>query len=194
MIKKSLLTAALALSAINAMPQAEPMDSFIDKLMSDMTIDEKIGQLNLQMYWSFELAMGKDVEAEKLDMIRSGQMGGIYGVKDVEKMKIVQQAAVESPHSIPLLFGMDVVHGSETTFPIPLALSTSWNMDLIERAASMAAREATAQGINWVFSPMVDISRDPRWGRISEEQVKTLISVDRLLRLMSMAIKAVMET
>ena len=168
MIKKSLLTAALALSAINAMPQAEPMDSFIDKLMSDMTIDEKIGQLNLQMYWSFELAMGKDVEAEKLDMIRSGQMGGIYGVKDVEKMKIVQQAAVESPHSIPLLFGMDVVHGSETTFPIPLALSTSWNMDLIERAASMAAREATAQGINWVFSPMVDISRDPRWGRISE--------------------------
>ena len=171
MKKRNLLAAALTLTLSAAhCPQsiAQSMDAFIDDLMSRMTLEEKIGQLNLQGYWNLELAMGQDVEQERMDMIRAGQFGGIYGIKDVQKMREIQQAAIESRCAIPLLFGMDVVHGSETTFPIPLALSTSWDMDLIERTAAMAAREATAQGINWVFSPMVDIARDPRWGRIAE--------------------------
>ena len=164
----SLLAGATLALAFVSCSQKSEMDTFIDDLMSRMSIDDKIGQLNLQGYWGFVSATKVNVEEENMAMLRAGQMGGIYGMKDTPKMIELQKAALESPNGIPLIFGMDVIHGSETTFPIPLALSTSWDMDLIERSAQMAAREATAAGICWVFSPMVDICRDARWGRIAE--------------------------
>ena len=101
--------------------------------------------------------------------IAEGKVGGLFNIKSVQKIREVQKIAVEKSRlKIPLIFGMDVIHGYETTFPIPLGLSCTWDMNLIERSAQIAAQEASADGINWTFSPMVDISRDPRWGRISE--------------------------
>lgn len=148
--------------------QKSAMDAFIDDLMADMTIEEKIGQLNLRGYWGFRNSDQINMEDENTVMLQQGLIGGTYGIGNVPLMRNLQDLALKGPHSIPLIFGMDVIHGYQTTFPIPLALSTSWNMDLIERSAREAAREATASGINWVFSPMVDIARDPRWGRIAE--------------------------
>ncbi len=108
---------------------------------------------------------GKNVEAK----IKAGQVGGLFGVAGPDKVRVAQELAVkESRLGIPLLIGSDVIHGYKTTYPIPLGLSASWDMELVEQAAQMAAREATADGINWNFSPMVDIARDPRWGRIAE--------------------------
>ena len=164
----ALLAGSLVLLAFAACGQKSEMDKFVDDLMAKMTLEDKIGQLNLQGYWGFVSATKVNVEEENLAMLRAGQMGGIYGLQDTQKMIELQQAALESPNGIPLLFGMDVIHGLETTLPIPLALSTSWDMDLVERSARMAAKEATAVGVNWVFSPMVDICRDARWGRIAE--------------------------
>src|SRR5690606_12471814 len=92
-----------------------------------------------------------------------------FNIKSVEKVRDVQRVAVEESRlGIPLIFGMDVIHGYETIFPIPLGLSSSWDMNLIKKSAQLAAKEATADGINWTFSPMTDVSRDPRWGRVSE--------------------------
>ena len=165
----SLAILSLALIGINAQAQLKPMDEFVDELMSKMTIEEKIGQLNLQGAWGFISAQKVNSEDENLRMLKNGQLGGLYGMKDVELMTKLQKMAVEdSKHGIPLLFGQDVIHGLETTFPISLAISTSWNLPLIEESARRAAQEATALGINWVFSPMVDICRDARWGRIAE--------------------------
>lgn len=167
--KMSLAILSLALIGINAQAQLKPMDEFVDELMSKMTIEEKIGQLNLQGAWGFISAQKVNSEDENLRMLKNGQLGGLYGMKDVELMTKLQKMAVEdSKHGIPLLFGQDVIHGLETTFPISLAISTSWNLPLIEESARRAAQEATALGINWVFSPMVDICRDARWGRIAE--------------------------
>ena len=168
-IKTSFAALLLATAGMNVQAQLKPMDEFVDELMGKMTIEEKIGQLNLQGSWGFISAQKLNTEEENLDMLEKGQLGGLYGFKDVELMARLQKIAVEkSRHGIPLIFGMDVIHGLETTFPIPLALSTSWNLELIEESARLAAREATALGINWVFSPMVDICRDARWGRIAE--------------------------
>jgi beta-glucosidase len=101
--------------------------------------------------------------------IKAGNVGGIFGVYGPEKVRQAQKLAVEESRlGIPMIFGADVIHGYKTTFPIPLGLSSSWNMELIEKTAQVAALEATADGIFWNFSPMVDVSRDPRWGRISE--------------------------
>ena len=168
-IKTGVAALLLATASINAQAQLKPMDQLIDELMGKMTIEEKIGQLNLQGSWGFISAQKINTEEENLDMLEKGQLGGLYGFKDVELMARLQKIAVEkSEHGIPLIFGMDVIHGLETTFPIPLAISTSWNLPLIEESARRAAREATALGINWVFSPMVDICHDARWGRIAE--------------------------
>jgi beta-glucosidase len=96
-------------------------------------------------------------------------VGGLFNIKGVAKIKYVQQIAMQQSRlKIPLLFGMDVIHGYETVFPIPLGLSCTWDMNLVERSARIAATEASADGICWTFSPMVDIGRDPRWGRIAE--------------------------
>lgn len=143
------------------------MDHTIDSLLRVMTLTEKLGQLNLPS--SGDITTGQAQSSNVAQKIREGKIGGLFNIKSVAKIKDVQRIAVENSRlGIPLIFGMDVVHGYETSFPIPLALSTSWDMDLIEKTAKVAAKEATADGINWTFSPMVDLSRDARWGRVSE--------------------------
>ncbi|WP_413544549.1 beta-glucosidase BglX [Bacteroides sp. KFT8] len=152
-----------------AAPQADKgkMDQFIDNLMGRMTLQEKIGQLNLPV--SGEIVTGQAKSSDVAGKIRKGQVGGLFNVKGVENIREVQKIAVEQSRlKIPLLFGMDVIHGYETVFPIPLALSCSWDMEAIKESARIAAKESSADGICWTFSPMVDICRDPRWGRMAE--------------------------
>ena len=145
----------------------KPKTEFVSELLSKMTLDEKIGQLNLPT--SGDITTGAANSSNVAKNIEEGKVGGLFNIKSVQKIKEVQRIAVEKSRlKIPLLFGMDVIHGYETTFPIPLGLSCTWDMKLIERSAQIAAQEASADGINWTFSPMVDISRDPRWGRVSE--------------------------
>lgn len=144
-----------------------PKETFVPELLAKMTLEEKIGQLNLPT--SGDITTGQANSSNIAKKIEEGKVGGLFNIKSVQKIKEVQKIAVErSRLKIPLLFGMDVIHGYETTFPIPLGLSCTWDMNLIKRSAQIAAQEASADGINWTFSPMVDISRDPRWGRISE--------------------------
>ncbi len=144
------------------------MDDFISDLMSKMTTEEKIGQLNLVTPGGGILT-GSVVSTDVEEKIKTGQVGGIFGVSGPERTRKTQQLAVEESRlGIPLLFGSDVIHGYKTTFPLPIGLSCTWDMELIKQTASVAAKEATADGIFWNFSPMVDISRDPRWGRVSE--------------------------
>jgi len=144
-----------------------PMDAFIGDLMGRMTLQEKIGQLNL-MSVGFDVTgpqMSKDADSK----IRQGLVGGVFNTyTPVAVLKLQSEAVKESRLGIPLLFGYDVIHGHKTIFPMPLGLSCTWNPDLIERSARIAATEASADGVNWTFSPMVDIARDPRWGRIAE--------------------------
>lgn len=170
-IGRFLLTAVITASAVTAMatPQADKgkMDQFIDNLMGKMTLQEKIGQLNLPV--SGEIVTGQAKSSDVAGKIRKGQVGGLFNVKGVENIREVQKIAVEQSRlKIPLLFGMDVIHGYETVFPIPLALSCSWDMEAIKESARIAAKESNADGICWTFSPMVDICRDPRWGRMAE--------------------------
>lgn len=144
------------------------MNRYISSLMEQMTIEEKIGQLNL-ITPGGGIPTGSVVSTDVEEKIKSGKVGGIFGVYGPEKVRQAQKLAVEESRlGIPLLFGSDVIHGYKTTYPIPLGLSCSWDMELIEKTARMAAVEATADGIFWNFSPMVDISRDPRWGRVAE--------------------------
>ncbi|MBQ9712630.1 MAG: glycoside hydrolase family 3 C-terminal domain-containing protein, partial [Bacteroidales bacterium] len=167
-MKKTILAAASTILLLAGCAQKSEMDKFVDDLLSKMTIEEKIGQLNLHSAAGFISALKVTEEDENVKMLRAGQLGGLYGTGNVEYLTEIQKIALESGHGIPLIFGMDVIHGHETVMPIPLAMSTSWNMQLIEDATRIAAKEASAQGINWVFSPMVDIARDARWGRIAE--------------------------
>jgi beta-glucosidase len=148
--------------------QGDRMKSFVDALMKKMTLDEKIGQLNL-LTPGGGIATGAVVSKDVETKIKAGNVGGLFGVIGVEKIKQAQELAVHGSRlHIPLIFGSDVIHGYKTTFPIPLGLSCSWDMQMIERSARIAAIEATADGLCWVFSPMVDIARDPRWGRVAE--------------------------
>jgi beta-glucosidase len=143
------------------------IDARVDSVMKLMTLDEKIGQLNLPSAGAFTTGAVESSDIAK--KIEEGKVGGLFNIKTVANIKEMQKIAVEKSRlKIPLLFGMDVIHGYESVFPIPLGLSCSWDMELIERSARIAAMEATAQGINWTFSPMLDLSRDPRWGRVSE--------------------------
>lgn len=143
------------------------MDRFIDQLMKKMTLEEKIGQLNLPV--TGEITTGQAKSSDVAKRIRNGEVGGLFNLKGVKRIREVQRQAVEESRlGIPLLFGMDVIHGYETIFPIPLGLSCTWDMKAIEESARIAAVEASADGISWTFSPMVDVSRDPRWGRVSE--------------------------
>ncbi|MEO8253519.1 MAG: glycoside hydrolase family 3 N-terminal domain-containing protein, partial [Flavobacterium sp.] len=145
----------------------KPKAEFIAELMAKMTLDEKLGQLNLPT--SGDITTGAATSSDVAKNIADGKVGGLFNIKSAKKIKEAQKIAVEKSRlKIPLIFGMDVIHGYETTFPIPLGLSATWDMDLIQRSAQIAAQEASADGINWTFSPMVDISRDPRWGRIAE--------------------------
>lgn len=145
----------------------QKMTAFIDDLMSKMTLDEKLGQLNLPA--SGDIITGAGSNNNITEKIKEGKVGGLFNIKSAEKIRAVQQIAVEQSRlKIPLLFGMDVIHGYQTVFPIPLGMSCSWDMSLIEKSARIASQEASADGICWTFSPMVDIARDPRWGRVSE--------------------------
>lgn len=143
------------------------MKSFVDALMKKMTLEEKLGQLNLP--GAGDITTGQAGSSDIAKKIKDGKVGGLFNIKGVEKIRDVQKVAVENSRlKIPLLFGMDVIHGYQTTFPIPLGLSCTWDMQAIEGSARIAATEASADGICWTFSPMVDIARDPRWGRIAE--------------------------
>lgn len=143
------------------------MDRFVDDLMGKMTLEEKIGQLNLPV--AGDIVTGQAKSSNVSERIRKGEVGGLFNLKGADKIREVQRIAVEESRlGIPILFGMDVIHGYETIFPIPLGLSCSWDMQAVEKSARIAAEEASADGICWTFSPMVDISRDARWGRISE--------------------------
>lgn len=170
MNKKLIVLWLFALMAIPLAAQSDrdaKMHEFIDNLMAKMTLHEKIGQLNLPV--TGEIVTGQAKSSNVAEKIRKGEVGGLFNLKGVEKIREMQKIAIEQSRlKIPLLFGMDVIHGYETLFPIPLALSCSWDMSAIEQSARVAAVEASADGICWTFSPMVDICRDPRWGRMSE--------------------------
>jgi len=168
-MKRSIIIIAAFLLTQFAMAQTPDakMKTFVDALMKKMTLDEKIGQLNLP--GSGDIVTGQASNSDIGKKIKEGKVGGLFNIKSLEKIKAVQKVAVEESRlKIPLLFGMDVIHGYETVFPIPLGLSCTWDMKAIERSAQIAASEASADGICWTFSPMVDIARDPRWGRIAE--------------------------
>ena len=162
-----ILLALLLPLGLQAQKSPQDMDRFLDNLLKRMTLEEKIGQLNLPV--TGEITTGQAKNSDIATKIKRGEVGGLFNLKGVDKIRDVQRLAVENSRlGIPLLFGMDVIHGYETIFPIPLGLSCTWDIPAIEESARIAAVEASADGISWTFSPMVDISRDPRWGRVSE--------------------------
>ncbi len=141
------------------------MDDFIDDLMSRMTLEEKLGQLNLTSGNIMGAVLGEGGGIEEL--IREGEVGATGGFT-FESIYNTQSASQESRLRIPLLIGLDVIHGYKTIFPIPLGMASSWDLERIEKSARIAATEASASGVCWTYSPMVDIARDPRWGRVAE--------------------------
>ena len=166
---KKLISALLVMACglVASASNDAKMDKFIDNLMSKMTLQEKIGQLNLPV--TGDIVTGTSVSGDVVGRIEKGQVGGLFNLKGVGNIRSLQEIAVKrSRLGIPLIFGMDVIHGYETVFPIPFALSMTWDMEAIRNSARIAAVEATADGICWTFSPMVDICREPRWGRMSE--------------------------
>ena len=166
MRKNILLCCLLACQMLQA--QTTEMRQYVDQLLAKMTLEEKLGQLNL-VPASDEIVTGGTVDTQVGQRIANGQLGGIFNLKGVDKIRALQDIAVkQSRLGIPLIVGMDVIHGYETIFPIPLALSCSWDIPAIENMARISALEATADGINWFYSPMVDICVDARWGRIAE--------------------------
>lgn len=166
---RRILILLLLFTSVNAIAQPDvKMKSFIDALMKKMTLDEKIGQLNL-LTPGGGIATGAVVNSDVESKIKSGSVGAMFGTIGINNILRVQQLNMTSSRlKIPLFFGSDIIHGYKTTFPIPLALSCSWDMGLIEKTARTAAVEASSDGLSWTFSPMVDIARDPRWGRVAE--------------------------
>ncbi len=153
---------------MHAQTDTKKKEMFVRKLLKKMTLDEKIGQLNLLTPGS-EILTGSVVSKDVELKIIQGNVGALFGIHGPEKIRKAQELAVnKSRLGIPLFFGSDVIHGYQTVFPIPLGMASCWDMEWIEKSARMAAQEASANGINWTFSPMVDICRDPRWGRIAE--------------------------
>ena len=164
---RAALTAMLFLPSVAHAQADAKMNLFVDNLMNKMTLREKIGQLNLPVAGNITTGQAKssDVAAQ----ITRGEVGGLFNLKGVKSIHELQKIAVENSRlHIPLIFGMDVIHGYETVFPIPLALSMTWDPAAVRTSAHLAATEAAADGISWTFSPMVDICRDARWGRMSE--------------------------
>lgn len=143
------------------------MNLFVESLLKKMTLEEKVGQLN---QYNGDLAFTGPVtmDKDKIGQIRRGMVGSMLNVTGVEHTRELQKIALQSRLKIPMLFGQDVIHGFRTTFPIPLAEAASWDLEAIELSARIAAIEASAAGVHWTFAPMVDISRDPRWGRVME--------------------------
>ena len=166
-MKKISIFVVAILAATSVFAQKKPMNEFIDELMSKMTLEEKIGQLNLLP--GNDITTGAIMNSPLAQLTAEGKLGAVLNVKGQDKIKELQRIAVKKSRlGIPLLIGQDVIHGNQTVFPIPLAQACSWDIKAIENGARIAAKEATAQGINWVYSPMVDIAIDPRWGRVAE--------------------------
>lgn len=167
MRKLKLSVALLLFTGLSGL-QAQEKIPQVEELLEKMTLEEKIGQLNL-LTPGGGIATGSVVSEDVEAKIKAGNVGGVFGVSSPERVRQAQELAVKNSRlGIPLLIGSDIIHGYKTTYPIPLGLSSSWDLKLIKEGAQMAAKEATADGINWNFSPMVDIARDPRWGRIAE--------------------------
>ena len=167
---KIFVAAALCLAATSCAdksPQDREMDRFISSLMKRMTFEEKVGQLNMPDHGTMTTGTGASFNIA--ERIIKGEAGAILNARGYKKIYELQHLAVDSSRlGIPLLFGMDVIHGYQTVFPIPLGLSCTWDMEAVEESAHIAAVEASADGTNWTFSPMVDLGRDPRWGRVAE--------------------------
>ncbi len=162
-----LLSALLLSCAACQNPQQRRMNRTVSRLMRQMTIEEKLGQLNLPT--AGDITTGTAKNSNIAEQIRQGRVGGVFNLTGADATREMQRIAVEESRlGIPLLFGLDVIHGYETVFPIPLALSCSWDTTAIQQTAQIAALEASADGICWTFSPMVDICHDARWGRIAE--------------------------
>lgn len=167
MKRYQLFLCLLGLNISVASAQDAHIDKRVDSLLRLMTLKEKIGQLN--QYSGRELTGPvSDRKDELLKDIKAGMVGSMLNVKGVKDTRAIQAVALQSRLRIPLLFSLDVVHGYKTVFPVPLAEAASWNMDAIRQSAHIAAKEAAASGIHWTFAPMVDIARDPRWGRVME--------------------------
>ncbi len=175
-MKKIILAGFIAafIASCNSAHQTKVLDSTdkkVDELLLKMTLDEKIGQLN-QYTSSWEMTgpvpEGKD-QQNQLEMIKSGMVGSMLNVTGAEATQKAQQLAVENSRlGIPMIFGYDVVHGYKTMMPIPLATASSWDAAVARQSCEIAAKEAAASGIHWTFAPMIDISRDARWGRVME--------------------------
>ncbi|QNL22160.1 beta-glucosidase BglX [Hyphobacterium sp. CCMP332] len=167
---KFLLISVLVLSFLSCKKEDQEKSQknmFLDSLMAKMTLEEKIGQLN--MATAGHIVTGQATNSDIAENIRKGNIGALLNITKADNIRQVQKIAVEESRlKIPLLFGLDVIHGYRTIFPIPIGLSCSWDMALIQNSARIAAQEASADGICWTFSPMVDLSRDPRWGRVAE--------------------------
>jgi beta-glucosidase len=164
---KTHLSVLLLFIAFSGISQQKSIDQRVNELLSKMTLDEKVGQLN--QYSGDNTVTGPlTINPNKKEEIKSGKIGSLLNILGAQYTHQYQELAMQSRLKIPLLFGLDVVHGYKTTFPIPLAEAASWDLPAIELSARIAAREASASGIHWTFAPMVDISRDPRWGRVME--------------------------
>jgi len=149
----------------------QSVDDRLNSLLSKMTLEEKIGQMNqYSSFWDVTGPAPKEGStAKQFEQLKNGLVGSMLNVHGVENVRKLQQIAVEETRlGIPLIFGFDVIHGFKTISPIPLAEAASWDLEAIELSAKNAALEASAAGINWTFAPMVDISRDARWGRVME--------------------------
>ena len=157
------LPVALVLCATGVASAQHPSgDPKIDSLLARMTLEEKLGQLN-------QLSVDGRPNAEQMALVRKGLVGSLFNLTGAAATHDAQHVAVtESRLHIPLIFGQDVIHGYRTIFPIPLGEAASWDPDAVRAAAHVAAAEAAAAGLHWTFAPMVDIARDPRWGRIAE--------------------------
>ena len=166
-MKRLAMCVALACAVLQAAAADKKMDAFVSRLMARMTLSEKIGQLNLQP--AGDVTTGAAMDTEVGGMVARGELGAVLNLKGKDKIRALQQVAVEKSRlGIPLLVGLDVIHGYHTILPIPLAQACSWDVEGIERGARMAAEEASSDGISWTYSPMVDIALDARWGRIAE--------------------------
>lgn len=164
---KKIVTTALLLTCFMAFSQQKTIEQKVDALLKRMTLEEKIGQLN--QYTGDNAATGPiTINPNKQSEIKAGLIGSMLNVLGTQYTRQYQELAMQSRLKIPLLFGQDVIHGYKTTFPIPLAEAASWDLDAMELSARIAATEASASGIHWTFAPMVDIARDPRWGRVME--------------------------
>lgn len=170
-MQKTLLSILAAAWLCAAQAQTDNMDQFIEDLLSKMTLEEKVGQMN--QYSGFWEATGPAPSAgnakRKYEDLRNGRVGSVLNVRGVEEVQAMQKLVVEESRlGIPLIFASDIIHGYKTLAPIPLAEAASWDLKAIEASARMAATEASATGVSWTFAPMMDISRDARWGRVME--------------------------